>query len=34
MFPESRPRRNRRTPGLRAMLRETVLTPAQLILPL
>ncbi len=34
MFPESRPRRNRRTPALRALVRETALTPSQLILPL
>ncbi|MEM9345668.1 MAG: porphobilinogen synthase [Planctomycetota bacterium] len=30
----SRPRRNRRTPAIRAMVRETVLTPADLIYPL
>ena len=34
MFPEQRPRRTRRTPGLRALVRETHLAPAQLILPL
>ena len=34
MFPESRPRRIRRTPALRALVRETHLDPAQLILPL
>ncbi|MFM7552305.1 MAG: porphobilinogen synthase [Actinomycetota bacterium] len=34
MFPESRPRRLRRTPALRALVRETHLDPAQLILPL
>jgi porphobilinogen synthase len=33
-FPEERPRRLRRTPGLRAMVRETHLDPAQLMLPL
>jgi porphobilinogen synthase len=34
VFPESRPRRIRRTPALRALVRETHLDPAQLILPL
>jgi len=34
VFPESRPRRIRRTPALRALVRETQLDPAQLILPL
>ena len=34
MFPEIRPRRNRRTPALRALVRETALAPSQLILPL
>jgi porphobilinogen synthase len=34
VFPESRPRRLRRTPALRALVRETQLDPAQLILPL
>ena len=33
-FPAYRPRRLRRTPALRAMVRETLLSPAQLILPL
>lgn len=32
-FPAIRPRRMRRTPGLRALVRETALTPSQLILP-
>ncbi|MFN7173632.1 MAG: porphobilinogen synthase [Thermaurantiacus tibetensis] len=32
-FPETRLRRNRRTPWLRAMVRETVLTPANLLWP-
>ena len=30
----SRPRRNRATPGMRALVRETTLTPAHLVLPL
>ena len=34
MFPEQRPRRTRRTPGLRALVRETHVAPAQLVLPL
>lgn len=34
MFPESRPRRLRRTPALRALVRETALAPSQLILPI
>ena len=34
MFPEARPRRTRRTPALRALVRETRLDPAQLVLPL
>ncbi len=34
LFPDYRPRRMRRTEGLRRMLRETVLQPADLILPL
>ena len=34
MFPESRPRRTRRTAGLRALVRETALAPSQLILPM
>jgi len=29
-----RPRRNRRTPGIRAMVRETRLDPSALVLPL
>jgi len=33
-FPRSRPRRLRRTPALRAAVRETVLRPAQLVLPI
>ena len=33
-FPEYRPRRLRRTPALRALVRETLLTPSQLVLPL
>src|SRR5258705_5281509 len=33
-FPEYRPRRLRRTAALRAMVRETVLAPSQLVLPL
>jgi porphobilinogen synthase len=33
-FPEYRPRRLRRTPALRALVRETTLLPSQLILPL
>ena len=33
-FPESRPRRMRRTPALRALIRETTLEPRQLIAPL
>ncbi len=33
-FPHYRPRRLRRTPALRALVRETTLVPAQLILPL
>ncbi len=32
-FPRVRPRRNRRGPGIRALVRETTLTPADLILP-
>ena len=34
MFPAERPRRLRRTPGLRALVRETTLSPGDLILPL
>ncbi|MGI9186255.1 MAG: porphobilinogen synthase, partial [Gaiellales bacterium] len=34
MFPDSRPRRIRRTPMLRALVRETSLVPSQLILPI
>src|SRR5258705_12644149 len=33
-FPEYRPRRLRRTAALRAMVRETILAPSQLVLPL
>ena len=33
-FPEYRPRRLRRTPALRALVRETRLAPSQLVLPL
>ena len=33
-FPEYRPRRLRRTPALRALVRETLLAPSQLVLPL
>ncbi len=33
-FPEYRPRRLRRTAALRTLVRETVLTPSQLVLPL
>ncbi len=33
-FPTSRPRRLRRTPALRAAVRETTMTPAQLVAPL
>ena len=33
-FPQYRPRRLRRTPALRALVRETHLSPSQLILPL
>ncbi|MGX6448084.1 porphobilinogen synthase [Patulibacter sp. S7RM1-6] len=33
-FPRSRPRRLRRTPALRALVRETTLRPEQLVLPL
>ena len=33
-FPEYRPRRLRRSPALRALVRETVFSPAQLVLPL
>jgi porphobilinogen synthase len=33
-FPRSRPRRLRRTPALRAMVRETSLRPEQLVLPM
>ncbi|TMK48247.1 MAG: porphobilinogen synthase, partial [Actinobacteria bacterium] len=33
-FPQSRPRRMRRTPALRALIRETDLTPRHLIAPL
>jgi porphobilinogen synthase len=33
-FPRSRPRRLRRTPALRAMVRETTLRPEQLVLPM
>jgi porphobilinogen synthase len=33
-FPDYRPRRLRRTPALRAMVRETLLAPSQLVLPL
>ena len=32
-YPEYRPRRLRRSPALRALVRETVLSPAQLVLP-
>ena len=34
MFPDSRPRRIRRTPALRALVRETALAPSQLVLPM
>lgn len=34
MFPDERPRRTRRTPALRALVRETHLPPAQLVLPM
>lgn len=34
VYPASRPRRLRRTPALRALVRETSLDPAQLLLPL
>lgn len=34
MFPTTRPRRLRRTPALRALVRETNLVPEQLVLPL
>lgn len=34
MFPTERPRRLRRTPGLRSLVRETRVTPGDLILPL
>ncbi|MCL6564617.1 MAG: porphobilinogen synthase, partial [Firmicutes bacterium] len=34
MFPRERPRRLRRTPGIRAMVRETHLQVEQLIYPL
>ncbi len=34
MFPDSRPRRIRRTSALRALVRETSLAPSQLILPI
>jgi porphobilinogen synthase len=34
MFPTTRPRRLRRTPALRALVRETSLLPQQLVLPL
>jgi len=33
-FPDYRPRRLRRTPALRALVRETMLAPSQLVLPL
>jgi len=33
-FPEQRPRRMRRTPALRGLIRETILTPSDLIAPL
>ena len=33
-FPQQRPRRMRRTPALRALIRETDLVPRQLIAPL
>jgi porphobilinogen synthase len=33
-FPEYRPRRLRRTPALRRLVRETILAPSQLVLPL
>jgi delta-aminolevulinic acid dehydratase/porphobilinogen synthase len=33
-FPQQRPRRMRRTPALRALIRETELAPRQLIAPL
>ena len=33
-FPQYRPRRLRRTEALRSLVRETVLTPSQLVLPL
>ena len=33
-FPDYRPRRLRRTPALRALVRETTLSPSQLVLPL
>src|SRR5215218_6876982 len=33
-FPAYRPRRLRRTPALRSLVRETVLVPSQLVLPL
>ena len=33
-FPVLRPRRLRRTEGIRTMVRETVVTPADLVLPL
>jgi porphobilinogen synthase len=33
-FPEYRPRRLRRTPALRNLVRETILAPSQLVLPL
>ena len=33
-FPRQRPRRMRRTPALRALVRETELSPRQLIAPL
>jgi large subunit ribosomal protein L6 len=34
MFPDSRPRRIRRTPALRALVRETTVLPSQLLLPI
>ena len=34
MFPTERPRRLRRTPALRTLVRETALAPSDLILPL
>ena len=34
MFPDSRPRRIRRTPALRALVRETSVLPSQLLLPI